>query len=415
MWNFLKGVLESGVIIRIFFKTIWYLFLAIMLIALLFGLKTFGLMLAVMMGPAFLERVFTYLQGKYLDIETVPYWGRKFGFKQTVKLLAEDRFHPYVFKNGKVCRKLKVSESGRWFMVAGRFYPLYLVKKFDRRSCEILMMDGTLLREQSWLGDFRVAEALEEIFADRGFYSEGFDENILRNACKTAFLRVCGDDYKALGKADWDEVRYQLEKEIKEIQAGSAGSKMKKRHMRDIVVPDEARKMMHSRVLIDREIEAISDAIRCGAIRNMEGWFDMARFNNDILVCNGVKILMSVGYPKNSVGEEFLFQCITDIEKPYFEDAVTTLSRFPRKGLIEQIEKRMAIAHDRQDVVAGAGLIYLAGKIGYEISLAKENNVRTEVSADDSAEAKSYVSFGGSAAAVQNEFEKKVLEQGDIF
>ena len=47
--------------------------------------------------------------------------------------------------------------------------------------------------------------------------------------------------------------------------------------------------------------------------------------------------------------------------------------------------------------------------------LAKENNVRTEVSADDSDEAKSYVSFGGSAAAVQNEFEKKVLEQGDIF
>jgi hypothetical protein len=372
-------------------------------------------MLAVMMGPAFLERVFTYLQGKYLDIETVPYWGRKFGFKQTVKLLAEDRFHPYIFRNGRKCRKLKVSESGRWFMVAGRFYPIHLVKKFDRRSNEILMMDGTLLREQSWLGNWQVAEALEEIFADRGFYSEGFDENILRNACKRAFETVCGDDYKALGKADWDEVRYQLEKEIKEIQAGKANNKMKRKHMQNIVQPYEARNMMYSRVLIDREIEAISDAVRCGSIPDMDGWFQMASFNNDILVCNAVKILMNVGYPKNSVGEEFLFQCITDIEKPYFEDAVRTLARFPRKRLIEQIEKRVAIAHERQDVLAGAGLIYLASKIDYKISLAEENNTRSEVRSGGSAAAESYTAFGGSAAAVQNEFEKKVLEQGEIF
>ncbi len=405
----------SGVIPRKIFKTIWYLFLGITLLGILLSFRTGGIIFGFMFGPAFLERVFTYLQGKYLDIETVPYWGRKFGFRQTIKLLAEDKFHPYVFKNGKVCRKLKVSESGRWFMVAGRYYPLYLVKSFIRRGNEILMVDGTILRAQDWLGNWQVVEALEEIFADRGVYSELSDENILRQQCRTAFTRVCGDDYKALGKADWDEVRYSLEKEIKNIQAGRANSKKKLRHMRDIIAPDRARSAMYTRVLTDDEVRAISSAIKVGIIQKLDGWFKKSLFTNDLCICNGVSILKNIGYPLNKVGEEFLFECITDIEKPYFEDAVAALTQFPRKRLIEQIEKYVARAHAKQDVLFGAGLIYLAGKIDYEISLAKEKSGAQQEQAVPFAYSDKEITSGGSAYAVQNEFEKNVLTDGKVF
>ena len=411
MWNFLKGILQSGIIIKKFFRTIWYLFLGIMLLALIISFRTPGVTFAFVLAPAFFERVFTYLQNKYLDIETVPYWGRKFGFKQTIKLLAEDKFHPYVFRNGKVCHKLKVSESGRWFMVAGRFYPIHLVKEFIRRDNDIMMIDGTLLSEQNWLGNWQVVEALEEIFADKGVYSDTVDDNVTRRDCKTAFARVWGDDYKALGRADWDEVRYSLEKELKEIQAGHANSKAKKKHMRDIIVPDKARSTMYSRVLTDDEIQAVSAAVKVGMIQNLSGWFEMRHFKNDLCVCNGVNLLKALGYPYNKVGEEFLFQCISDIEKPYFEDAVTALSQFPRERLIELIEKNVARASARQDVLFGAGLLYLAGRIDYEISLAKEKKAANDEAAAFTGGAAA-VSYGGSAAAVQNEFEKKVLDQG---
>ncbi len=415
MWNFLKGLLRSGVIPRKFFKTIWYLFLGITIIGILLSFKTVGVAFGFLFGPAFLERVYTYLQGKYLDIETVPYWGRRFGFKQTIKLLAEDKFHPYVFKNGKVCRKLKVSESGRWFSVAGRYYPVHLVKSFIRRDNDILMVDGTFLREQNWLGNWQVVEALQEMFADRGVYSEQIDETILSKQCKAAFKRVCGDDYKALGKADWDEVRYDLEKEIKNIHARRANTKTKDRHMREIIAPDRAKSSMYSRVLTDDEVRAIGAAIKVGIIQNIDGWFKTKLFGNDLCICNGVNILKNIGYPLNEAGEEFLFECITDIEKPYFEDAITALTQFPRERLIELIEKNVARAHAKQDVLFGAGLIYLAGKIDYEISLAKEKAGADQGQEVSFASGDTVVTSGGNAYAVQNEFEKNVLTDGKVF
>ena len=401
MWNFIKGILQSGIIMKKFFKTIWYLFLGLLLFFIILSFKPVLISVAIMFIPPLFERLLSYLHGKYLDIETVPYWGEKFGFKQTIKLLAEDKFHPYKLRNGKVCRKLKVSESGRWFMVAGRYYPVYLVKRFIQRNNQILMIDGTLLESQSWLDNKDVVAALEEIFADKGVYSNSIDAIVERNDCKTAFSMVCGNDYQALGKADWDKVRLLFEKELKELQAGHANSRKKKKHMRDIISPESAKNTMYSRVLTDEEIQTISSAIKVGMIINLDGWFKKSNFTNDLFVCNGVSILKAMGYPLNRVGEEFLFECITDINKPYFEDAITTLAQFPRKQLIELIEKHVSRAYEKHDVLFGAGLIYLAQKIDYEISLAQENDVSDRDKAIAFAGDDTVLTSGGSAAAVQ--------------
>ncbi len=45
--------------------------------------------------------------------------------------MAEDKFRPYVMKDGTICRRLKVSESGRWMKIAGRYYTIPLICGID--------------------------------------------------------------------------------------------------------------------------------------------------------------------------------------------------------------------------------------------------------------------------------------------
>jgi hypothetical protein len=91
-----------------------------------------------------------------------------------------------------------------------------------------------------------------------------------------------------------------------------------------------------------------------------------------------VRLLRELGYPRNKAGVDFLFDCIKDIQKPYFEDAIEALSLFPRDELIELIEMHVTKAHEEGDVLFGAGLIYLSGKINYEISLSRNKELEGE-------------------------------------
>ena len=74
------------------------------------------------------------------------------------------------------------------------------------------------------------------------------------------------------------------------------------------------------------------------------------------------------------MGAQFLFDCLKDIQKPYFEEAVVVLEKYPHDELVARIESNVETAHATGDVLWGAGLIYLSKRIGYEISLAKEMN-----------------------------------------
>jgi hypothetical protein len=375
MWNLIKGILRSGAIIKKLFKTFGVLVVAVIIGATIFSFGVAGLGFLVLVGPSLLTRIVTYLKGEYQDMATVPYWGKQFGFKQIIRLLAEDRMHSYRFNNGKLCRKLKVSESGRWIYVAGRYYPLYLVKEYIREDGSLMMIDGTILKGQHWLYDSEIIEALNEIFCEKELFGVDRGFRTTKMNCETAFLRSWGKDYESLAKADWDKVRYDFEKELKEVEAGRTNAKLRKKLLQKISDPVEARDTMYSRMLLDVEIELIGNAIRSGRLTDLDGWFDMRKFDRDIYVGNGIKILKAAGYPKNAIGTEFLFECISDIEKPYFEDAVQTLQRFPREKLIELIEKYADIAYGNEDVLFGAGLIYLAKKIDYTIKLSDKRQV----------------------------------------
>ena len=103
----------------------------------------------------------------------------------------------------------------------------------------------------------------------------------------------------------------------------------------------------------------------------------------------------------------FDYVALGHVHKPYFEDAVTTLAQFPREKLIELIEKHVSRAYEKHDVLFGAGLIYLAGKINYEISLAKENDASGQDKAVAFAGDETVLTSGGSAAAVQFKREEK--------
>ena len=101
-------------------------------------------------------------------------------------------------------------------------------------------------------------------------------------------------------------------------------------------------------------------------------------------------------YPLNRNATEFLFDCIKDIQKPYFNLAIFTLSQFPRDELIALIEKYVEKAKADGDVLFGAGLLSLSHRIGYEISLKKFSREKETLEGEDA----------------DNEFEKMVLSQG---
>ena len=157
-----------------------------------------------------------------------------------------------------------------------------------------------------------------------------------------------------------------------------------------------ANRELHGRVLLDIEIEAIVRSIENGKIKDIKNWFDKSLFRNDICVLNGVKLAKRLGYPKNESALDFLFDCITDIQKPYFEEAVNTLEMFPNDLIIPQIEKYVEQAHKEGDVLFGAGLLYLSKRIGYEISLKRADSTEVELQESES------------------EFEKLVMAQGKM-
>ena len=373
MWNYIKGLFRNG---SFFVKALFLgagLFTAFVLLALIFTSGAEGFWLFFLF-PTLWKKIKNPASETLRGLSTVPYWGEKFGFSNTIKLLAEDKFSRYVLKDGHVCRKVKVSKSGRWFSVAGRFYPLYLVKEYDAPMGELVMIDGHRLNCHDWIYSSEIRKALEEIFEANRIFEK--DKNIRRSAissdCAIAFRRAWGKSYEELARADWDSVRLKWEKELVEIEARTLSQKEMEKHDSGLENAFVAREAMYSRVLMDHELYTIANAIKDKKIKDTSDWWDVTRFKDELCTCNGAQLLRRVGYPSNAVGEDFLFDCLRDIQKPYFEDAVMTLSNFPKDELIERIEKYVAEAHANEDVLFGAGLIYLSKKIGYKISLAQE-------------------------------------------
>jgi hypothetical protein len=393
MWNYLKGCFRSGK----FSKNIrWSLLTAAMIIAviklalwgvLLLGLPTYGV---------FMHTIKTFKMNT-----AVPYWGEKFKKKDIFKLLAEEKFHPYVTKKGKKVRQVKVSDSGRWVCVKGRYYPLPLIRRFcvdrDLTKCVVYMIDGNC-DEQEWTGSAAIEEALEEMCND--------DQNYPDHICATVFEMLKGQllkDDHTLATTDWNEFRYNWEQKCRVMDNGQDPERVSAKRMRALTNPESNNKTMFNKALSANEIQAICDGIKDGRIDDPGRMANINKYKKDIYVLNGVKIYENLGYPANKVAEEFLFDCIRDIEKPYFDDALRVLSEFPREHLIGSIEKHVKKAHEKGDYVFGAGLLALARAIDYEISLEKESSeteALSEISSENSNEVTGFeaVAEGGQGA-----------------
>ncbi|RKM61914.1 hypothetical protein D6855_00410 [Butyrivibrio sp. CB08] len=395
MWNFLKGFWKTERPIFSLFKLGWKVWIIIMIVGVLFSMGLVGYIALFFLASHLFNKYEDKLKnGK--EMGTVPYWGRIFGLKQTIRLLSADKFKPYVMKDGTTCQKVQVSESGRWFYVNGRYYPTNLVHRFEHANSKLIMINGDSIKNQMWLDDPVVRKALDEIlYSKKAFYNYERRNSAIADI-QEAFKNVYKGKLPEMSKADWDELRYRWEQELADIEAGKTERSNFNQRMRELETDKGAKKELFGRVLLDQEINIISKAIKDGRIKEIDGWFDISLFRNDICVINGVKLAKCLGYPENASALEFLFQCIKDIQKPYFEEAINTLEQFPEEDVIPLIEKYVTIAHEEGDVLFGAGLLYLSKRIGYEISLKRDSS--GDIKLEES----------------ESEFEKMVLAQGKM-
>lgn len=374
MWNYIKGLIRNGSLLTKFLFGS-FVFVAVMTLLAFFG--TAGkdsLPFLAIGGFSFFKKYKNRLANYFKNVETVPYWGNKFGLDLCIRLLSEDKFKPYVNKKGRKVRGLEVSESGRWFCIKGQYYPTYLVYDYNGATGDITMIDGTQVRAGDWRFDsILIGGLMEYLNADRTLrLDNAYHTMISTGDCARAFKRIYQGNYQNLATADWDEFRYRWEKELSEIEVRNMNAQNSRNHakaLRNKRIADEA---LHSRVLMDEEIHEIAYAIDQNLIKNISEWFRLESFKDDMCICNGVKLLKNLGYPANKMGTQFLFDCLKDIQKPYFEEAVAVLEKYTHDELVARIESNVETAHATGDVLWGAGLIYLSKRIGYEISLAKE-------------------------------------------
>lgn len=374
MWNYIKGLFLSGSFGKKFHAAFVGIAGALVFLGALIGIGGGSWIIGFFVGSVLYSKYEEKYKRTLEDISHVPYWGNQFGRRNTINLLEDEEFHPYVLRDGKVCRHLKVSESGRWFYVAGHYYPLYLVRGFDYARGELMMIDGTRLTEQNWLKNNAIRHALVDLLKANRLYEVGMRKSLLDSITTRAFNSVWKGSYEELAKADWDQIRYEWEKEVS-MEAEDTLERSKANKLKEALrLPDYALNSLHSRTLTDKEIDIISKAIQDKKIKHIDGWFVLEDYKDDMCVGNGARLLSALGPIENEEALNFLFDCTRDIQKPYFTEAVNALLKYPRHVLIKEIEKRVAIAHETGDVLWGAGLIYLSGQFGYEISLSRQSH-----------------------------------------
>ena len=363
MWNYLKSYFKIGEL----FKKIWWVVVSFASVGMAIGTFPIG---TIVFGPAAVAAI-KLTADRFTKNAVVPYWGEWFSKKEIFRLLAGERFRPYVTSYGQTVKDVKVSSSGRWVCIKDRYYPIPLVRRFyfkgDLNKCFVRMIDGKDIGMQEWKGSNEIKDAFEDLMGTTADYSD--------ELCKSAFNAAKGEmhvTYYKLATADWSEFRYLWEQKCRELDHGKGGEKIGKKRIRRLTDPNNIKESLYNKTLSDNELDAVCNRIKSAEDLDVRAFSYIDRYQKDIYVLNGVKICEKLGYPENLKAEDFLFDCIRDIEKPYFDDAIRVLSGFQRDHLIAEIERHVKTAHENGDYIFGAGLLALARSINYEISLEKE-------------------------------------------
>ena len=283
----------------------------------------------------------------------VPHYG--IYIKDCLKEIMDEEFHPYVTEEGEELPQVLISESEKWMKIAGKYYPVDLICGYNQRLSELYTIDGKTLKLHFRARSYKYKAAIKAFFEDRGYY---YKTNSYR--AYAIFENITKGANGDLSKADFGKLRYTWEKNLSD--------------------DDYKHRDFFRGVYADRDIKGVVKDIKKKKVV-LEDYLNFSDYKNEYSVCNGIRLLRKLGFPMKNRGIDFLFDCLNDIDEPYFMMATEELMTFNSDVLKEKLEERAPKAYEEQDVLKMAGLLYLAKKLDYEIKFLAD--IRNEGKEDE--------------------------------
>ena len=295
-----------------------------------------------------------------VKFEKIPHFGELFGYYKAKELLSEETFHLYTYENGKKAHFLRVSDSGKWFSILGGHLPVDLICGYNKRKAELYTVDGVIIKLPAVAELYIIRRELEKFFKERGDY---FRE--MPQGARDEFRDSYRKRDSAFAIDDWGTIRYQWEKELLR-DSQKYPDKIAKSNFSVISDDGSISTDIFERVLSDNEVEKTVDAVKKDHV-DIKEYLRFDDYQNEYSVCNAVELLKKIGQPRNLEGCDFLFDCLGNIDEPYFYMAVDLLKAYPRRMREEKMEEYARIAHENGDVEKFGGLLYLAKELKYDI------------------------------------------------
>jgi hypothetical protein len=295
-----------------------------------------------------------------------PHLDKYISLHERLSVIRSKKFYPY----RKYAKFIKVSEDDKWVKIFNKYYPLDLIYGYDHISNELYFIDGYVVKLPK-----RAFKDKYNRFIDLFFDERGYTYDNLPSVSKESFDKIVADGINSFEKVDWASLRYKWEVAIAKEKDIRKARKSSATIYQPLTHGGKLRRDYYIRALSQEEIKRTADIFRSGNFSvNELTTFDS--YVNEYCVCNGVKILGELGYPKNAKGIDFLFNCLKDVDEAYFMPAVDVLSEIPLSTLAPVIEEKAREAYKRCDVLRLAGILYLAKDLNYEIKFVKELKIK---------------------------------------
>ncbi len=295
------------------------------------------------------------------------HFSKMFGADKSEKLIENESFSNYVFKNGRKAKHLFISLSKKWIYFCGTYYPIdFICGYYQYSDCfRFHTIDGRSI-EVKPSGNTLPEKAYKEIvafFDERGRFYKTTPEN-----SKKIFADITSEYGTDLYMADWKKIRYQWEKRIAEENPSTYS-----KHHHFVPVLDDGRinPVFFSNVLTQAEIDEAARFIRRKKTGLM-GYMDFKKYLDGYSVCNGIELLKALPYQTQIKGIDFLFDCLGVLDEPYFFMSVDLLITLPEKLILQKIEETAKITYKSKNIQKMAGLMFLAQKLDYEIKYVTE-------------------------------------------
>ncbi len=292
------------------------------------------------------------------SISSVPYWGKEIGNLKVSMLLSGEEFHPYIFEDGKKSWLVKISESGKWIEVAGRFYPVALIAGYDKKKKVLVMLDGEVVHLQFFLRHPDFEKALHEIYPNYEIMADRISKGNYKDVFLDIYTKACKDD-PFINKADWERIRLNYDQLFANNAFNTSTMNLKDGVYNYVLGKNQLDKL------------ATKKKRRLG-IDETDEVLQFEKYTDDYCVCNGVAVLEMLGFPANKKGIDFLFKCLGNVDAPYFLPAIKVLYKFNDELLKNKIDEEVRKAFENKDVMYLGGLIYLAKEIKYDVPFLKE-------------------------------------------